>query len=193
MQKMFLSMRDASLWKTNDDGSRSYDISDEKDADGAYFLTDLCGETVGYLAFDVEVPRDCEILIGYGEHFDDLRLRTSIGSRNFAFRYLAKAGRNTFFHPFRRLGGKYLQFFIGAKAATVYSASVCPTDYPLTARMETIPDRFWDTVCQIGEKTLRMCMHDHYEDCPWREQSLYAMDTRVQILCGFYAFGEMQP
>ena len=33
-------------------------------------------------------------------------------------------------------------------------------------------------------------MHEHYEDCPWREQSLYAMDSRVQLLCGYYAFGE---
>ena len=33
-------------------------------------------------------------------------------------------------------------------------------------------------------------MHEHYEDCPWREQALYAMDSRNQMLCGYYAFGE---
>lgn len=33
-------------------------------------------------------------------------------------------------------------------------------------------------------------MHDHYEDCPWREQALYVMDSRNQMFCGFYAFSE---
>jgi len=33
-------------------------------------------------------------------------------------------------------------------------------------------------------------MHEHYEDCPWREQALYTMDSRNQMLCGYYAFGE---
>ncbi len=33
-------------------------------------------------------------------------------------------------------------------------------------------------------------MHEHYEDCPWREQALYANDSRNQALTGYYAFGE---
>ena len=33
-------------------------------------------------------------------------------------------------------------------------------------------------------------MHEHYEDCPWREQSLYTMDSRLQMLCTYYAYGE---
>ena len=35
-------------------------------------------------------------------------------------------------------------------------------------------------------------MHEHYEDCPWREQALYTMDSRNQMLCGYYAFGEYE-
>jgi len=33
-------------------------------------------------------------------------------------------------------------------------------------------------------------MHEHYEDCPWREQALYANDARNQMLCGYYAFDD---
>jgi hypothetical protein len=35
-------------------------------------------------------------------------------------------------------------------------------------------------------------MHEHYEDCPWREQALYCMDSRNQMLFGYYAFGETE-
>lgn len=31
-------------------------------------------------------------------------------------------------------------------------------------------------------------MHEHYEDTPWREQALYAEDSRNQALCGYYVF-----
>ena len=33
-------------------------------------------------------------------------------------------------------------------------------------------------------------MMEHYVDCPWREQGLYAFDSRNQMLAGFYAFGD---
>ncbi len=36
--------------------------------------------------------------------------------------------------------------------------------------------------------TLHCCMHEHYEDCPWREQSQYVMDSRNQMLAGYYCF-----
>ena len=31
-------------------------------------------------------------------------------------------------------------------------------------------------------------MHEHYEDCPWREQCLYNLDSRNQMMCGYYVF-----
>ncbi|MBQ3492735.1 MAG: hypothetical protein IJA88_01360, partial [Clostridia bacterium] len=32
--------------------------------------------------------------------------------------------------------------------------------------------------------------HDHYEDNPWREQSMYVLDSRNQMLCGYYLFND---
>jgi hypothetical protein len=36
--------------------------------------------------------------------------------------------------------------------------------------------------------TLELCMMEHYVDCPWREQCLYAFDSRNQMLSGYFAF-----
>ena len=53
-----------------------------------------------------------------------------------------------------------------------------------------ITDRLYKHIYEVCVHTLELCVHEHYEDCPWREQALYAMDSRVQMLCGYYAFRE---
>ena len=153
-----------------------------------YFILDLGREEVGFLSFDIEVPSICDIEIGYGEHLDDGRCRTSV--RNFAVTYRAHAGRNRFLGSFRRFGCRYLQFFVHADTVTIHDAGICPTVYPLEVKSYRSGNFLRDTIYEVCQHTLRCCMHEHYEDCPWREQALYTMDSRNQMLCGYYAFGE---
>ena len=161
-------------------------------ADGLYFFYDLGGETAGYLSFSCDVPEDTEILVGFGEHYEDLRVRSLLGTRHFCFRFIAKKGHNDFFYPFQRIGLRYLQLHVYASEATLQNVGVRPTDYPLTVYPCPTGDGLHKLIYEVGVKTLRMCMHEHYEDCPWREQSLYGMDSRIQILCGYYAFREFR-
>lgn len=158
--------------------------------DGMYFLYDLGGETAGYLAFSVEVPENAEILVGYGEHYRHMRVSSFIGSRNFCFRFVAKKGKNDFFFPYQRIGGRYLQLHVYAKEATLSQVGLYPTVYPLSVEPSGQSDGLRDEIYGVGVNTLRTCMHEHYEDCPWREQALYALDSRIQMLCGYYAFHE---
>ena len=56
------------------------------------------------------------------------------------------------------------------------------THYPLqlgtSIRLSPELERFWN----ISLNTLRNCMHETYEDCPFYEQNQFAMDARIQIL-----------
>ncbi len=164
----------------------SGEISDK----GVYFIIDLGSENVGFLDLDIELPYDCTIDIGYGEHLDDGRCRTAI--RNFSAVYDGKQGRNKFLNQFRRFGCRYLQFFIHANTAKVYYAGLCPTTYPVNIKKYESGNVLRDTIYSVCQNTLLQCMHEHYEDCPWREQALYCMDSRNQMLCGYYAFNEYQ-
>ena len=191
MYTAFLSAKPFNAVKSSSNGKQM--TMDETDrADGLYFLYDLGGETAGLLSLSLDLPEDAEILVGYGEHYEDMRVRSLLGSRNFCFRFLATKGHNDLFYPFQRLGLRYLQLHVYAKSVTLHTVGVLPTDYPLEVYPCPMSDGLHKKVWEVGVKTLRMCMHEHYEDCPWREQSLYGMDSRIQILCGYYAFREFR-
>ena len=162
---------------------------------GVYVIIDLDREESGFLELDLEAGAGTIIDIGYGEHLDDLRVRTYIGQRNFACRYICRDGRQTFTHRFIRFAGRYIQLHIsGARnQTTIYYAGLRPTEYPLEMRGSfESPDGMQKRIYDTSVKTLHLCMHDHYEDCPWREQALYAMDSRNQALCGYYCFGDYE-
>ena len=155
-----------------------------------FFIADLGEETSGFLDFDITVPDDADMEVGYGEHLDDGRCRTSI--RDFTADFKLRAGRNVFLNTFRRFGCRYIQFFIHSKEARVDYAGLRPTVYPVTPKIPKFGSLLRNTIYEVCENTLLQCMHEHYEDCPWREQSLYTMDSRNQMLCGYYAFREYE-
>ena len=62
------------------------------------------------------------------------------------------------------------------------------TGYPLEVGTHvTTPDPEFEKIWEISERTLRRCMHETYEDCPFYEQLQYIMDTRSQILYTYAA------
>lgn len=57
------------------------------------------------------------------------------------------------------------------------------TAYPLEVKTKVVTsDKKLHHIWEMSERTLRLCMHETYEDCPFYEQLQYAMDSRSQIL-----------
>ncbi len=162
-------------------------VKAEKD----YLIFDLGREEVGFLTFKILSEKGQSVNISYGEHLTDGRVRRIIGNRDFSFDFTLKEGENEYVNYFRRLGLRYLEITF-TKPLSVEYLSVLPTVYPLNKVKRHFENELHQRIYDISVRTLTLCMHDHYEDCPWREQALYAMDGRNQILCGYYAFNEFE-
>lgn len=153
------------------------------------WLYDLGKEQVGFLSFVLHSPCKQNITVAFGEHIADGRVRQIIGERNFCMEYIATAGENVFLNPFRRFGCRYLQVRF-EHPVEIQKIAIAPTMYPVEEKKRPALNALQNRIYDICVETLHLCMHEHYEDCPWREQALYAMDSRNQMLCGYYAFGE---
>ena len=160
--------------------------------DGVFAFFDMGAETAGFLELDLEVPCISEIDVGFGEHLIDGRCRTRIGARGFEVGYVAKPGCNRFVGSFRRLGGRYIQIFVSSPYVEINYVGIRATTYPVIDRGIRPRSELRRRIYDVCVNTLIHCMHEHYEDCPWREQALYTMDSRNQMLCGYYAFGEFE-
>lgn len=158
---------------------------------GTYFLLDLGREEVGYLTLRLVSSCKQKLLIAYGEHIHDGCVRRLIGGRDFSVEVTVREGENVYRNPYRRLGLRYLEIFAEAPIRPE-CISVVPVSYPLNMVGKMPEDELDRRIYEVCVRTLELCMHEHYEDCPWREQALYCMDSRNQMLCGYYCFGEYE-
>lgn len=160
--------------------------------DGCYVIFDLEEETVGLLEFEITAEAGTVLEIAHGEHLDDGRVRMKIGNRNFADRYLCQAGRQKFQMPYRRFGARFLQVHVSKFSSLIFhSFSLRRVDYPTDEKSAfKSPDSMTTRIFEMAVRTLELCRHEHYEDCPWREQALYAYDARLQARYGYHAFGD---
>ena len=150
-------------------------------------IIDMGKEVAGFLDIDIESPEKQKLLIAYGEHLDDGIVRRIIGVRDFSVELVAKKGENKYLNALRRLGGRYLQIYYDYPVKINY-VGIRPVEYPVKVKKTEFSDEIMQRIYDASVYTLKCCMHEHYEDCPWREQALYTMDSRNQMLCGYYAF-----
>ncbi len=162
----------------------------EKAADGVFVIVDMGKETSGYITFSLKVKKPCRALLGWGEHLADLRVRTEREGRNFASELTLQAGENVLDEWLHRIGGRYLCLFVEDSSFALSQLSVHECLYPFKKIEKDFGDRLLNEIYRVGRRTLELCAHEHYEDCPWREQALYGMDSRNQMMFGYSVFEE---
>lgn len=156
-----------------------------------YFLYDLGREEVGYVTIRVQSDKKQTLRICYGEHIVDGKVRSEIDGRDFSVQITVGSGVTEYTNYFRRLGLRYLEIWAEDNLEVDF-ASVRPCYYPVQKVEKHFDNELHQRIYDVSVRTLELCMHEHYEDCPWREQALYAMDSRNQMLCGYYAFKEFE-
>lgn len=179
------------LFKGNKEFSSEF-IGEKRKDEGIYIIVDLKKEASGYLTFDIDTNKGCNVEIAYGEHLVDGRVRSYVGGRFFANKYVAKDGKQKFTYYAKRMAMRYIEIhFWNFEKLILNDVSVISSDYPLPeAKKLDIPDELHKKIYETSINTLKLCMHEHYEDCPWREQALYGSDSRNAALCTYYAFDE---
>ncbi len=176
--------------RLEDDGLKQPVTFTAQDGDGVFVIADMGAETCGYLRFAITVDKPCKMLLGWGEHLADLRLRTAVGPRNFGIEFTLQAGENRFDDYFMRFGCRYICIFVENTAVTVEHLGIREVGYPFKFPKKDFGDALLNKIYETGRRTLYLSAHEHYEDCPWREQALYGMDSRNQMLFGYGAFEE---
>ena len=78
------------------------------------------------------------------------------------------------------------------KPINIRYIGVRSVDYPINIKPNFLKDETRRKIYDTSLRTLRACMHEHFEDCPWREQALYTLDARNEMLAAYCAFDDFK-
>lgn len=155
-----------------------------------HYLVDLGEETVGFLSLALTAERSGTVTVSYGELLENGRVKRFIGNRDFSVIYVAKAGENAYFNPMLRLGCRYLEVETEMPVDGL-TVGVLPQTFPTDdLPFPALEDPLDREIYRICLNTLKLCMMEHYVDCPWREQCFYGFDSRNQMIAGYSAFAD---
>jgi hypothetical protein len=176
---------------------------------GSYYVDLDAGElTTAYVSLETWGGRGVEITLTYAESYGGPFVGGIRGDR-LDYRRFALGGFKDMYRPageeekweryeffwFKTFRILRLEITTGPSPLTIRPLKYRETGYPLeckTAILSTGDESnpwvpaLWD----ISLRTLRRCMHETYEDCPYYEQMQYTFDTRLQMLFHYYLSGD---
>ncbi len=154
-------------------------------------IYDLGKETTGFLKINFKADKDSIVKIMYGEHLTDGAVRWRMDKFGYDYSFLVEiigcGEEKKLLLPLRILGGRYLQIDCDNSCQINY-VGIEEVLYPVKEKGFIPKDEKRAEIYKTAVRTLRLCMHQHYEDCPWREQAYYSTDGGFEMLYGYYAF-----
>lgn len=171
--------------------------------DGVVMLFDMGKLHTGSVCFTLDAAGGEEIEIAVNEQLPgeweeggptiDARItrREVLGLDAHVTRYTARPGLQNF-ERFEWQAVKWLQISIrnAPNGITLSKLGLMQTHYPVEEIGEfTCSDPMLTQLWSTGAYTLKLCMHDGWEDCPSREQRQWLGDATVENLVGHVAFG----
>ncbi len=172
----------------------SCDAAAGPQANGTYFIFDFGQEEFGLLELELKADPGTICDLSHAEHLTGGKVRALVGARCFTDRYIARGtGTTEHYVLFRRVGCRFVQ--VNCVSGRVYAirAAIRPLRFPLpTPKMPACDDPETRLILDASRRTLELCMHEHYVDCPWREQALYGGDARFQMLFGYDTWGNYE-
>lgn len=151
------------------------------------YIVDFGKEFVGFCTFSLFSYKKQNINVAFGEILENGHVKRKIGPRDFSFDYIAKKGKNEYTNYMMRLACRYIEIECESDIKLDFTG-IIPTIYPVSDSVMPPLCNEDKKIYEICVETLKLCMLEHYVDCPWREQGLYAFDSRNQMLTGYYAF-----
>ncbi|MFN2529814.1 MAG: family 78 glycoside hydrolase catalytic domain [Pyrinomonadaceae bacterium] len=158
-----------------------------------YVTLDFGREIAGFVRLRLNGIAGGIVDLGYCETLVDGHVDTLRDQWSFADRYIMRDGPQEW-ELFFWKGFRYLQltFRNCSKPVELEAVKLLFTSYPVKYRgsfecSDALLTKIWD----VGRWTLQLCMHDGYEDCPWREQGQWCGDAQVELQVNYVTFGDV--
>ena len=158
-------------------------------------ILDLEEYVCAYPQLQLSGGRDSQVVVGWAEalHLDasgaSKGQRDEVAGRTFIALcrdvILPDGGMQRQFEPLWWRAGRYVALLVATaeEPLTLERCSFLETRYPLEmeSRFGSSDPRL-DAIVPLALRSLQMCAHETYMDCPYYEQMMYVGDTRLEAL-----------
>lgn len=156
--------------------------------DGMYVILDLGAQENGYFDLEMEAPAGTVVEIAFGEHLDDLRVRTTSDTQQNTAIYRCKGDKVehfTYYHA--PVSCRYIQLFIASKKFMLYYAGLLPCRFNKEPVGHfTCDDIMHRMIYQTALRTEVLCMR---EEIPVLLSDTTMLNLRNQLLALYYTYG----
>ncbi len=169
---------------------------------GDRFVLDMTELTTAYFRIGFQGGKGRRVTLTYAESYyrRDEKGKEYKGVRDDASGYIHgicdqyTVGGDAVYEPFRFRAFRFVQVEVetGDEPLTILPQACIETMYPLVnSKRPRFTDKRKEKLYDVAFRTLRLCAHDTYEDCPYYEQLMYACDTKLEMLFTYAATDDL--